>query len=119
MTFFDETRSDINSFLIRLRLKLNDNANRYSIEFFKIQYAVGRLAGKAEQLIQLHIDRDTGIIKFQTLKKFTDAKKRIVLINDFSGELRTVMIIRNASSIFINLVKNLQKINKRFPVNDV
>ena len=72
VTPFQGTRLDIDSFLTRLRLKLNGNADRYPTESSKVQYAVGRLAGRAEQLMQLHIDRDTGAIEFQTLREFTD-----------------------------------------------
>ena len=69
---FEGTRSDIDPFLTRLRLKLNGNADRYPTESSRVQYAVGRLAGKAEQLVQLHIDRDTGVIEFLSLKEFSD-----------------------------------------------
>ena len=72
VTFFDGTRVDIDPFLIRLRLKLNDNADRFPTESARVQYAVSRLTDKAEQLAQLHIDRNTGTIEFLTLKKFSD-----------------------------------------------
>ena len=72
VAFFEGTRQDIDPFLTRLRLKFNGNADRYPTESSRVQYAVRRLAGKAEQLMQLHIDRDTGLIEFRTLKEFTD-----------------------------------------------
>lgn len=69
---FEGLRSDKDSFLIKLLLKLNSNADRFPSKASKVFYAVSRLIDKAEKAMQLRINRVTGIIEFQTLQEFSN-----------------------------------------------
>ena len=70
--FFEKIGVDIDWFFIQLRLKFNDNANQYFVNFSNIQYVVKLFIDRTKQFIKLYINRNTKNIEFLTLKKKGD-----------------------------------------------